>query len=250
MSATVLGVAQRAPEEARESTRRSAARVAGFGYLVIIACGLFAELVARGGVIVAGDATATADRLAASDTLFRAGIASDLVMLIADAVVAVALWIVIVPHGRAAALFVTAFRLLHTAVTGAALVYLVLPLILLGGGAGYAAALPGGGAEALASVHLDAHRHAYNIGLVFFAVHLAALGWVLFRSRDVPRWIAVLLVLSALAYALDGFTSVLSSAYTSTPEWLMAPMVLGELSLCIWLILFGVRAHARSALEP
>lgn len=69
---------------------RSWARVAGVGYLVIIAAGIFAEFGVRGGLIAPGDPDATARAIAASETLFRTGLAADLVMLVADVGVAVA----------------------------------------------------------------------------------------------------------------------------------------------------------------
>jgi len=42
------------------------ARVAGLGYLIIIATGIFAEFFVRANLIVRGDATATASNLVAS----------------------------------------------------------------------------------------------------------------------------------------------------------------------------------------
>ena len=67
------------------------ARVAGVGYLVIIAAGILAEFVVRSRVVVPGDAAATAGNIAASEPLFRVALACDLVMLVADVVVAVTL---------------------------------------------------------------------------------------------------------------------------------------------------------------
>ena len=64
------------------------ARVAGAGYLVIIAAGIFAEFFVRGTLVVPGDAAATAANITASQSLFRVSIAGDLVMLVADVVVA------------------------------------------------------------------------------------------------------------------------------------------------------------------
>lgn len=63
---------------------RRLARIAGVLYLVIIACGLFSELVVRGTLVVPGDAAATAANILAADTLFRVGVVSDLVMFLAD----------------------------------------------------------------------------------------------------------------------------------------------------------------------
>ncbi|HEX5578255.1 MAG TPA: DUF4386 family protein, partial [Candidatus Limnocylindria bacterium] len=54
---------------------RSMARLAGLLYLVVAVTGGFAQLVARGGVRVAGDAAATADNIRANAGLFQLGFA-------------------------------------------------------------------------------------------------------------------------------------------------------------------------------
>ena len=59
----------------------SVARLAGALYLGTIIFGLFAEVGARGSLIVGSDPAATTRAILASEPLFRAGIAADLVML-------------------------------------------------------------------------------------------------------------------------------------------------------------------------
>ena len=70
------------------SSQRKLARIAGLLYLIIIAAGIFAEFFVRQGLIVPGDAAETANNIMTSEMLFRAGIASDLVMIMADVAIA------------------------------------------------------------------------------------------------------------------------------------------------------------------
>ena len=49
-------------------------RLAGILYLAIILLGLWGELAVRGTLVVAGDAAATAERIAASPLLWRSGL--------------------------------------------------------------------------------------------------------------------------------------------------------------------------------
>ena len=69
-------------EPAADFSPRAYARIAGLGYLIIIVTGIFAELFVRSGLILAGDATATAQNIAASQVLFRTGIANEFLMLV------------------------------------------------------------------------------------------------------------------------------------------------------------------------
>jgi hypothetical protein len=53
-------------EQARPATLVRQARIAGLCYLMVIAGGLFAEIVVRGSLLVAGDAAATARAITAN----------------------------------------------------------------------------------------------------------------------------------------------------------------------------------------
>lgn len=73
------------------ASRRRWARVAGVGCLVIIATGISGEFVVRGSLVVPGDPDATAAAILADEGLYRLGIAAELVMLLADVLLAAAL---------------------------------------------------------------------------------------------------------------------------------------------------------------
>src|SRR5215212_5758250 len=70
----------------------AAARVAGIAYLVTIAAGLFAEVYARGSIWVPNDPGRTMGNLGRLDSLYRWGILSDYVMLVAYAAVTALLY--------------------------------------------------------------------------------------------------------------------------------------------------------------
>jgi hypothetical protein len=67
-----------------EQSPQRYARIGGVLYLAIIVLGIFGEVFVRGTLVVSGDATATANAIAASEPLWRAGIAGDLLMHVLD----------------------------------------------------------------------------------------------------------------------------------------------------------------------
>ena len=73
------------------------ARAAGGLYLIIIIAGIFAEFFVRQSLIVPGDATTTASNIMASEGLFRAGIAGDLVMIMSDVALALVFYVLLKP---------------------------------------------------------------------------------------------------------------------------------------------------------
>ena len=219
------------------------ARIAGLGYLIIIAAGIFAEFFIRSSLIVVGDATATATNIAASEPLFRAGIASDLIMLVCDVLVALALYVVLKPVNKSLSLLAAFFRLVHAAVYGVNLLNLVV-VALLAGGAGYLAALQPDQSNALAMLFINAHKYGYAIGLVFFGFHCMVLGYLVFKSGFLPRILGILLLIASIGYLVDSFANVLLPNYADYEPVLtfvvFVPAFVAELSLCLWLLLKGV----------
>ena len=74
---------------------RTLARTAGVLYLLVALCGMFAELYVRSGIVVPGDAAATAGNIRASATLFRLGFVVDLVQATCFLFTAMALYLLL-----------------------------------------------------------------------------------------------------------------------------------------------------------
>jgi hypothetical protein len=216
------------------------ARITGVLYLIIIVLGLFSELFVRGGTIVAGDPAATATSIAGSQFLFRVGIASDIVVFLADVGVAALLYVLLQPVSQAISLIAAAFRLTGTAVYSANLLNQFAALFLATG-EGSVETLSPGHAEALAMFFMELQGHGYDLGLVFFGVHCLGLGYLLARSNLFPGALGVLMGLAGLGYLVGSFTLFLFPGLHAaiTPVYI-APLI-GEVAFCLWLILKGVR---------
>ncbi len=80
-----------------EPAQHTAAKVAGFLYLFTMATAIFGESYVRGQLIVRGDAVQTARNIAASERLFRIGIAGDLITVVGVVILVWALYVVLKP---------------------------------------------------------------------------------------------------------------------------------------------------------
>ena len=107
------------------------ARLGGWLYLAIIILGMFGELFARATLVVSGDAAATANSISASQFLWRAGIAGDLLMHVLDVPVILILYLLLEPVNESLALLATFINLVQTAVLAANKLNLLIPLFLL-----------------------------------------------------------------------------------------------------------------------
>jgi hypothetical protein len=237
------------PDRAIGPSPQVYARVAGLILLIIAIMAPFAEFFVRQGLIVPGDVAATAENIVASESLFRAGFASDLVVFVIEVVLAAVLYVLLRPVSRTLALVMSFARLAMATILGLNLLNMFTALQLLTG-TEYAAAFDQGQRQALAFVFLNAQSSGYALGMVFFGLELAVLGYLVYRSGFLPRILGILLVVSALGYLANSFTVFLVPDYEDTlAVVVVVAALIGELPLTLWLLIKGVnveRWHKRA----
>jgi uncharacterized protein DUF4386 len=216
------------------------ARIAGVLYLINIACGVFGELFVRGHLVVAGNASATAHNIMASEFLFRCGIAGDLIMHLTDVPMAVIFYVLLRPVSKDLSLLAALFGMLQTAVLVANKLNLVTVLLLLGG-SNYLKAFDPNQLQALASLSLELHGYGFGIGLVFFGVSCLVTAYLLFRSEYFPRTLGVFQGIAGVSYLINSFAQLLNPALAAKMlPTILLPAFIGELATCLWLIGKGV----------
>jgi len=220
------------------------ARFAGVLYLAIIICGIFAEFFVRQSLIVAGDAGTTAQNIMMSEGLFRIGIAADMIMILCDVAIALLFYILLRSVNKSLSMLAAFFRLTQAAVLAANMSNLFDVLQLLGG-ADYLTVLGSDALHTQVMLSLQAHASGYSIGLIFFGIHCAILAYLLYRSDFIPRILGILIGIAALGYLIDSFAQILLLDYASYQNLfalvVFLPAFIGELSLCLWLLVRGVK---------
>lgn len=223
---------------ALEPAQRTAAKAAGFLYLLQMATGVFGFWAK--GQVVTGDATQTAANLAASDRLFRIGLASDLMTAVTVIALIVALYVVLTPVNRHLALLAAFWRLAENAVGAVAVLNGFVALRLLGG-AEYLRAVDPEQLQALARLFIGVQGQGLRIAFVFLGLGSAVFSYLWLRSRYIPRALAAWgifasLVLSGVTLAIMVFPSLGAMGLIY-----MAPMGIYEVGLGIWLLVKGIR---------
>ena len=222
-------------------SRFATARTAGVLYVIIIACGLFAEIGVRSQLIESGDPSTTAQNIIDSPMLFRAGLAADIVMFIADVAIAVVLYQLLKPLSRTLALLAAAFRMTQTAVIGLNLLNMFQAVRIIDD-ADYLGAFGADQTDTLALLYLDAHKYGYILGLAFFGVSTIIIGYLALSSRQMPRPLGVLLVLAGAGYLIDTFSFFLIPGYDgSASPIVLAPALVAEFWFALWLLTKGRR---------
>jgi hypothetical protein len=227
-----------------DTSQRRVARVAGVLYLVIIVTGIFAEFFIRQSLKVPGDATATATNIMASEGLFRVGIAADLIMILSDVALALAFYVLLKPVSQPLSLLAALFRLGQATILGINLLNLFFALQLLSG-ADYLTAFSADQLHTMALVFLNAHSTGYSLAMVLFALSLLVLGYLVFKSGYIPKILGILLIVASVGYLIDSFASFLLPNYKAYETIFVLvvflPAFIGELAMCLWLLIKGVR---------
>ena len=198
------------------------------------------ELFVRGSIVVPGDAAATAGRLMAAPSLWRAGIAGDLVMHVCDVGVMLVFFVLLRPVSWNLAFAAVLFNLVQTAVLVANKLNLLLPLFLLGD-AEYLKAFSPEQLQALSYVSLRTHDYGFGFGLIFFGMACLVVGYLIFRSGYLPKILGVLMQIAGACYLTNSFALILAPTLASKlfPVILLPPFV-AELSMALWLLVKGV----------
>lgn len=218
---------------------RTAAVIAGIGYLGIFGLAIFANFVVRTGLIESGDAAATAANIQDSEALFRFGLVAFIIVFVLDVVVAWALYIFFVRLSRELSLVTAWFRLVYTVFLGVAAIFFFIALDLLGA-SDYLNVFDTPQLNAQALLALDAFNYTWLVGLVSFGVHLVLLGYLVVKSRYTTAVLGYVLMLAGVAYMVDTAANALLANYDDYANVFLVlvavPSVVGELWLTIWLL--------------
>jgi Domain of unknown function (DUF4386) len=227
-------------------TLRQAALLAGLAYVVIIVLALFANFFVLERLTVPDDAATTVSNIASSELLFRSGVAAFIIVLIADVVVAWALYVFLQRTNRELSLFAAWFRLIYVAISAAALLNLLIAVKLVDD-TGYTTAIEAGQRNAQVMLFLDAYTYGWSIGLVWFGVHLLLLGLVIVKSAHAPSILGLLVAMAGLGYAVGKLASVLLPDYNDAFLLLIAVLAVpGEFGLTAWLLWKGGKGLSTS----
>ncbi len=216
------------------------AGIIGGLYLVNIAGCMFAEVFVRGRLIVRGDAAATAGNILAHQSLFRSGVAAELVAVSCFVAAAVLLYDMFKPVSRSLSLLAAFFGLAEGAVHGVNLLNQLAPLVLLGGGPHSSAFMPEQ-LQALAYSSLRMRMTGFHVCMVFFGLYFLGIGYLAFVSTFLPRVLGAVLAIGGLSCLTGGFAALLSPAFAAPLyAYFLAPFGLARVFLAVWLLARGV----------
>lgn len=226
-----------------ETSPRLHARIAGGFYLINILTGIFAILFVRSALLVPGDAAATSSNILAHAVRFRLGFVAEVITTVTCVPITLIFYNLFKVVNRNLAIADVLFSLVGTAIEAVVLLNHFEPLILLTS-RGQLDAFTAEQLQAQVYVSLQLQDIGLSIALVFFGCGILIDGYLIFRSTFLPRTIGVLLAIEGTGYLINSFTQFIDPALQARIFPYFAVTGIGEVALCLWLLVIGVNEEA------
>ncbi len=221
------------------------ARVAAFVFLIIFFLGMSTELFIRPGMIVSGDAAATVKNIAASESLFRLSLVSDLIRQMFMMLLPLVLYKLLKPVNKNIASLMVIFVLVYVPISMLNELNHFAALLLLSS-AGYLTVFKADQLNALVMFFLELRKYGTFIpqALSFW---ILLLGYLVFKSGFLPRILGILLMLGGLCYTVQAVLFFLFPNFDATIFGLFA--FIGELLFYLWLLIMGAKEQKLASIE-
>lgn len=221
-------------------SNKNLARIAGLLYLIVIATGLFAEVFVRQALKVSGDALSTANNIQSSEMLFRWGFVADIINFVCGLPCVLIIYFLFKQINKFLLQLALIFVVIQTAIIAVNLLNQISPLLILSNNA-YLNTFQPNQLATLSQLSLNIQGVGYAIGLVFFGFYCLLVGYVIFKSKMVPKFLGIFYIISGVGYLINSFTMLLSKGFANPIfTYVAIPIFIGELSFCMWLLIKGV----------
>ena len=219
---------------------KTKARIAGALYLVSIIARIVSDGMVRDRMVVSRDAAATAANILANQSLWGIGFIADMIAFATFIAVNAYLYDVFRPVDRSVSLIAMLFGVISAIAHAVSAAFHLAASAVLGTMSGYLASFTPAQLQEIAFVLLRVRYIAFhNVGLVFLGLYLVLIGYLILRSRLVPRLVGVLALAAGVAYL-----AFLSQPFAQSllPN-LLIPVGVGQIALTLWLLVFGVESE-------
>jgi hypothetical protein len=200
--------------------------LSGFGYFLIFLTGIYSNFMVvepfiQGKLI--------------GDVFFETstGLASFFLTACVDALLAFSLFAIFRSINKGLAAISMSLRLFHALIFGVALALLATGIQLQVTHV------------ELSQFALSLYKMMWDVGLLFFAIHLGTMGYLMIQSGAMPKWIGIALMLAGISYLLDSGSRFLGFTDEKVQEivtiLVIAHAVIGEFIFTVWLIRKGTQ---------
>jgi hypothetical protein len=213
------------------------ARITGGFYLAYILASVLSTVMGQIGL---GNAQQVYQAIVTNEGSFRLGLVIALISGFLFLMVAWGLYVLLRPVNRNLALLFLVLNAVGVAIQGASMLGLVSPL-LQGDAASHMQAYSAAQLEGLAYLSINVYKAGFVTAQLFFATWLFPLGYLVYKSGLLPRFLGVLLVLDGVAVLIWFLQALLLPDYPAIRTPGLVVSFAAELGLALWLLVKGVK---------
>lgn len=215
---------------------RFTARMTGLFYLLYVVIAVLAGF-ARRGILIAGDAAATATNIMAHQSVYQMAFACDLLSVVSYIVAVVLFYQLLKPVNGTVSMLAACFGFMGCIIMAVGGVFQLAPLTVLAPSS-YSRVFSAEQLQVQAYVLLKLYNQAYSIALVAFAFFDILIGYLIVKATFLPRILGMMMALAGLA-----FLAFLAPAFGARNlQWILI-LGVGEGLVILWLLVKAVDAE-------
>ena len=228
------------------SSTRNPGRFAGLLYVLTSIVGFFAMMYVPTKIIVHGNAVATASNILAHETLFRLGIACELIGQAGFIFVAFVLYGLLKGVNRQQASLMVTLIVVSIPIAFVNELNSIAALVLVRG-ADFLSIFDKPQRDTLAMLFMNLHGHGFDLAEIFWGLWLFPMGLLVYRSRFLPRFLGVWLALAGFAWVILSLTAIVFPQFEDKVFSYGQPAFFGEVAFMLWLVIKGAKPPALDA---
>jgi len=221
-------------------SKNKIARLAGLAYLVLVLTGLFNLVYVPSQLIVWGDAATTVSNILNSEFLFRLGIVVGVICFISFLILPFILYRLFESVNRTYAVAMVVLAVVSVPISIFNMINKVDVLTLLSG-AQYLESFEIEQVHTQVMLLLKSYSNGIAVVQIFWGLWLFPFGYLAFKSGYLPRIFGILLMLGCFGYLIKFFRFFLFP--TLDIPYVGMPGSLGEIGICLWLLIMGVKGE-------
>jgi hypothetical protein len=207
---------------------KNTAKLSGILYLSLLPLGILGIIYVPDNLIVTNDISTTISNIIENETLFRWSIIAALTVQLINIILVIQLYKILQHIHKIMAYFMVIFSLLAVPIAFLNEINNLAIVNLLN---------QPKESEQLIGIFINLHHHGIIIAQVFWGLWLFPLGYLIYKSEFLPKFIGVLLIIGSIGYVVDSFTLILLPNFKITfSEFTF----LGEVIFPLWLLTKGI----------
>lgn len=220
------------------TSNKKTGQLAGLAYFILVITGIFSLMYVPSQIYVSGDAATTAANIKSSETLFRLGMAVEMVSYVAFLLLPLILYKLFHKVNKTASVLMVAFAVVSIPITFSSILNEFSALELV-----HASAFPTAELESDVMFYMKRYFKGHLVAQIFWALWLFPLGYMIFKSGLIPKILGIFLMIGCVGYLIDFFGRVISPEYRELTfaAYITIPASIGEIGTCLWLLIMGAK---------